>query len=157
MINKTMPIRKAALKDVKLIARINTLSEDPTDKAMGIKEPWVVKHFTEGIKSNDFRVFIYGDAGVMTLKPDFPGYKNYEIYWLTVAKQHKGKGIGTKLMRFAEQYAKKMKQRGLYLYAYIKNKKAIKFYNKLGYKKINTFKNYYSNGDTAVLLGKVLK
>ena len=156
MINTTMKIRKANLKDIKMIAHINTLSEDPTDKAMKIDESWVRKHFTEGIKKY-FIAFICGDAAVLTLKPDFPGYKNYEIYWLTIAKKYQGHGIGTKLMRFAEQYAKKQKQRGLYLYAYIKNKKAIKFYNKLGYKKINIFKNYYSNGDTAVLLGKMLK
>ena len=152
-----MKIRKATVKDAALIARINTLAEDPIDKIIGVNESWVRNHFKKIIKNKEADVFIFENKGVIALKKEFPGYNNCELYWLTVDKNYRRKGIAKKLVKFVESYAKKLKFRGIYLYTHPIHKTAIKFYGKLGFKKINVFPNYYSNGDKSILFGKMLK
>ena len=62
------------------------------------------------------------------------------------------------LLGFIEQYAKKKKFRAIYLYTHpIRKNNAIRLYKKEGYKKINEFAGYYSNGNKALLFGKKLK
>jgi len=98
-------------------------------------------------------------VGYVTLKPFFPGYKHCEVYWLAVKKKCQGQGIGSKLMRFIEKYAKKNGFRKVCLYTGQNMKLTRKFYEKLGYKLINEFKGYYgypSGNTTAVLYAKSL-
>ena len=152
-----MKIRKATVKDAALIAKINTLAEDPIDKRMSIKEAWVKSHFRDAIKDKKLDVFICDNKGVIALRREFSGYNNCELYWLTIDKNYGGQGIGTKLVKFIEKYAKKLKFKALYLYTHQIHKPAIKFYGKLGFRKINEFPNYYSNGDKSILMGKLLK
>ena len=97
--------------------------------------------------------------GYVTLKPFFPGYKHCEVYWLAVKKKCQGQGIGSKLMRFIEKYAKKKGFRKVCLYTGQNMKLTRKFYEKLGYKLINEFRGYYaypSGNTTAVLYAKSL-
>ena len=94
--------------------------------------------------------------GYAALKPYFPGHKHCEACWIAVKKQHQRKKIGTKLMKFVEQYAKKNKFRKVFLYTNKSMKAVRKFYEKAGYKFINEFPGYYSysKNNTAVLYGK---
>ena len=97
--------------------------------------------------------------GYVTLKPFFPGYKNCEVYWLAVKKKCQGQGIGSKLMKFIETYAKKNGFRKVCLYTGQNMTFIRKFYEKLGYKFINEIKGYYgypSGNTTAVLYVKSL-
>lgn len=152
-----MKIRKATVKDAALIAKINTLSEDPVNDILGIKEEHIKKYFRESMKNKKVEVFLYEDRGVIALKKEFPGYNNCELYWLTVDKNYGRQGIATKLVKFIQAYARKSKFRGIYLYTHPIHKPAIAFYKKLGFRKINEFPNYYSNGDKSILMGKVIK
>ena len=71
-----------------------------------------------------------------------------------------GQGIGSKLMNFIENYAKKKGFRKLYLYTGEDMILTQKFYTKNGYEIINKFKEYYGykkGNTTAVLLCKKLK
>ena len=98
-------------------------------------------------------------VGYVTLKPFFPGYKHCEVYWLAVKKKFQGQGLGTKLMKFIEKYAKKNGFRKVYLYTGKNMKLTRKFYKKIGYKLINEFPEYYgypSGNTTAVLYAKSL-
>jgi len=97
--------------------------------------------------------------GYVTLKPFFPGHKHCEIYWLAVSKKYQGQGIGTKLMRFIEGYAKRKGFGKACLYTNKDCRDARGFYEKLGYKLINEFPGYYGypKHATAVLYGKKLK
>lgn len=106
-----------------------------------------------GYKLNDELV------GYVTLKPFFPGHKHCELYWLAVKKKYQGQGIGTKLVKFIEKYAKKKKFRQIFIYTGQPMKKTRKFYEKNGYEFINEFKGYYGypkGNTTAVLYGKTL-
>jgi len=93
-------------------------------------------------------------VGYVTLKPFFPGYKHCEIYWLAVKKKCQEQGIGTKLMRFIEKYAKKNGFRKVCLYTGQNMKLTKKFYEKIGYKLVNKFPRYYgySSGNTTSVL-----
>jgi len=95
--------------------------------------------------------------GYATLKLDFPGYNHCEIYWLAVKRKHHGQGIGTKLVEFIEKYSKRKGFRKVCLYTGKNMKKTRNFYEKLGYKYVNEFPDYYGfekGNKTAVLYTK---
>ncbi len=152
-----MKIRKAIVKDAALIAKINKGSGDPVDKILGITESWVKNSFKKLLNDKRYEAFLYEDKGVAVLKKEFSGFGNCELYWLTVDKKYQGEGIGKKLVHFIEAHARKLKFRGIYLYTHPIHKPTTKFYKKLGFKKINEFPNYYSNGDKSILFGKMLR
>jgi len=62
-----------------------------------------------------------------------------EIHEIVVLEKCKGKGIGKKLIENAEKYLKKKGYRKTGLWVGEKNHVAIKFYEKLGYKKGEKF------------------
>ena len=153
-----MKIKKAALKDIKLLVKMHRESQDPLDKILGTTNGDIKKEFYDLMKNKKAEYFLCEDKGLICFKPDFPGYRNCEVYWLVVSKKYQRKGIGTILLKFIEKYAKKKKFRAIYLYTHpIRENNAIKLYKKEGYKKINEFPNYYSNGDKSLLFGKRLK
>lgn len=81
-------------------------------------------------------------VGYVTLKPFFPGHKHCELYWLAVKKKYQEQGIGTKLVKFIENYAKKKKFRKIFIYTGKPMKKTRKFYEKIGYEFVNEFPGY---------------
>jgi ribosomal protein S18 acetylase RimI-like enzyme len=92
-----------------------------------------------------------------TLKPFFPGYKHCEVYWLNVKQKYQGQGIGTKLIKYVENIAKKKGFRKVFVYTGKTMKKTRKFYEKNNYKLINEFPEYYgfpTGNRTAVLYAK---
>lgn len=98
--------------------------------------------------------------GYVTLNPFFPGHKHCELYLLAVRKKYHGKGIGTALVAYIEDYARKQGFRKLCLYTNKTMNKTRAFYEKLGYVLINEFPGYYGYADasknTAALYAKVL-
>ena len=94
--------------------------------------------------------------GYVTLKPFFPGRSHCEMYWLAVKKHYHGQGIGTKLVKFIENYAKKNGFRKLCVYTNKKMIRTRKYYEKIGYKFINEFPEFYGyrRNNTAVLYYK---
>lgn len=152
-----MKIRKATLKDAALIAKINTEAQSPVDKKLKVTEFYFRKETFSLIKNKLAEFFLLDKSAFVCFNSYFPGYKLCELYYITVSKKYQKKGIGTKLLKFIETYAKKKKFRGIYLYTHPINKDAIIFYKERGYKKINEFPKYYSNGDKSLLFGKKLK
>ena len=77
---------------------------------------------------------------------------------LAVKKKCQEQGLGTKLIKFIEKYAKRNGFRKIYLYTGKNMKRTRKFYEKLGYKLVNEFPGYYgySKNNTAVLYVKKL-
>ena len=108
--------------------------------------------------------FGYKEDGILkgyaTVKPFFPGYKHCEMYWLSVRKAFHGKGIGTALVNFIEEYARKQGFRKVCLYTNKTMNETRRFYERHGYALINEFPEYYGYNDTskntAVLYAKIL-
>ena len=152
-----MKIRKAALKDLNLIVKINRDSQDPLDKIIGITDQDMKNMCSNLLKYKKAEFYVYKNIALACFKQDFVGYKNCELFLLLVSKKYQNKGIGTKLLKFIENHAKKRKFRAIYIYTHPIHTVAIRLYRKNGYKKINEFPNYYSNGDKSLLFGKKLK
>jgi [ribosomal protein S18]-alanine N-acetyltransferase len=78
------------------------------------------------------------------------------IYSIVVDKEFQGKGIGNKLLCFAERQARKDKKIAMTLEVDVDNLVAKSIYLKRGYKPIRTIKKYYENGNDALKLIKCL-
>jgi ribosomal protein S18 acetylase RimI-like enzyme len=150
-------IRKATIKDITLPGEIDRVNGDAVNKKIGLTKTEVTKHFRTLLKNKKYELYVFKDKGFIALKKSFSGFNNCEIEWLNVDKKFWRQGIAKKLVKFVEQRAKKLKFRGIYAYSHEIRKGAHKFYKKIGYKKINEFPKYYSNGDTSYLFGKMLK
>ena len=155
-------IIKLNRKHIEQLAKIDFESEHELDKKRRIKKSICKKELIKRFNQNQEIFFGYKENGILkgyiTLKPFFPGYKHCEVYWLAVSKKYQGEGIGTKLMKFMENHAKKIGFRKICLYTNKIMKRTRKFYEKLGYKLINEFTGYYGypKNNTAVLYAKNL-
>ena len=74
---------------------------------------------------------------------------------IAVLEKERGKGIATELINYADNFLKKNNINRFYLEVNEHNLIAIKVYEKLGFKRISTRKNYYGN-DSAVIFEKSL-
>lgn len=147
-------------KDINDLADIDYDSGHQCDRKNKTSKLYMKKELLE--RFDECRELFFGYKenktliGYVTIKPFFPGHKHCEVYWLAVRKAYQGKGIGTKLMEFIESYAKKKGFRAVYVYTNKTMSKTREFYEKLGYKLVNEFPNYYGykRNNTAVLYGK---
>lgn len=92
------------------------------------------KGVIENIKSFDVFCLVKGERIIGTV-----GLKGNKIKGLYVRKSCARKGIGTRLMNFIENYAKKKNLKKLILYS---EEKARDFYEKLGYKALRKETSY---------------
>lgn len=77
-----------------------------------------------------------------------------EIISLAVDPDWREKGIGTKLINFLINHFKERGFKKIILHVRTENKKAIVFYQSLGFKILNIIENYYSNGKDSYLMKK---
>ena len=75
-----------------------------------------------------------------------------EILNFCVNKNHQGKGIGKKLLAYVLSYLNTIGAKSSILEVRQSNIKAIGLYKKIGYKEISKRKNYYNNGEDALVL-----
>jgi ribosomal protein S18 acetylase RimI-like enzyme len=83
---------------------------------------------------------------------------SFDLYWIVVAKENQGNGLGLELMRLAEVAAKKMGGRNMYVETsgkelYVSTRK---FYEKAGYAKAATLPDFYDLGDDKIIYQKAL-
>jgi ribosomal protein S18 acetylase RimI-like enzyme len=80
------------------------------------------------------------------------------LWWIAVKPKTQGKGIGARLMQFAEHDAKALGARIMYLYtsSLPHSELTRKFYLKLGYEKEGQLRDFYATGDDQVVFRKVL-
>ena len=73
------------------------------------------------------KIVVYG-----FLLPDdnFPGTPSLGI---VTSEEERRKGLGTKMLKALEKVARKKGYKNIFLTAYIENKGAVRFYNKMGY------------------------
>ncbi len=80
-----------------------------------------------------------------------------KLHFLSVKKDFQHKGIGTSLIKKAEEETKKLGKKRIFLYTHQKNFDAIKLYSKLNYYVNGIFINKYGIGENAVLMAKDLE
>ena len=82
--------------------------------------------------------------------------EDYNILNIATKKSFENKGIATKLLTFLEEYAQNEGVFQLWLEVRQHNENAITFYKNMGFKLDYVRKNYYANGDNALVMSKSL-
>lgn len=82
----------------------------------------------------------------------------YDLYWIAVNPKVQSKGIGSGLIKFAEDHIREKKGRLILIETSDKAsyEKERKFYEKNLYKELVNIKDFYSTGDGLVIYGKYL-
>lgn len=78
------------------------------------------------------------------------------VFWLAVRPGYQGRGIGTGLMLEAMAILKKMGALGAILEVRVSNKKAQSLYSRLGFQMIGIQPGYYSDGEAAIIMKRLL-
>lgn len=150
-----MKFRKATSKDAKEIAKVLVGSYTIKDLKEGISVfKREVKKFHNYIVAEENGKII----GIVTwVVHGLPKHQLCELDRIAVLPEYRGKGVAKKLfdalVNDAKSYYKKnnSKLRKLYILTHAGNKKAHKFYEKLGLKHETTLKeHYYKNKDEFV-------
>ena len=79
------------------------------------------------------------------------------IVTIDVLQGTRRRGLGTRLMNVAEEWARKARLQLIYLETAEDNVAAHSFYEALGYRKVEKVEKYYSNGQAAWVMVKHLK
>jgi GNAT superfamily N-acetyltransferase len=95
--------------------------------------------------------FVYHAAEAMT-------EGTWILWWIVVKPHTQGKGVGGRLMQFAEHDAKKLGARLVYLYTsgLPHSELTRKFYLKHGYEQEGRLRDFYAAGDDQIVFRKVL-
>ena len=119
----------------------------------------VTKMFFDG-KSTPFDVKKYvaidnGEVlGILALKKEICASV---IYFLAAKKGHRGKEIGSKLLEYAQEFAKRSKCYFLRVDVYYEYEKNKNFYIKNGFKESGEVENYYELGDRQIFFFKKIQ
>lgn len=83
----------------------------------------------------------------------------WDLYWLAVARQKQGSGIGSALLEFAEQQIRKVQGRLVVIETSAKPeyKKTRHFYIGHGYELVCRIPDFYAPGDDKIILQKRLE
>ena len=123
-------------------------------------EPWSKSAFLyELILPSDIALFY-----VAEVNEDIKGYlllhlfeEGVHIINIAVKKSERGKGIGTMMLKKAEEVAREKNIPLLVLEVRENNIPAINLYKKFGFYTLRVLKNYYNNGENALLMVKEIK
>lgn len=80
--------------------------------------------------------------------------EDFNILNIATKKGFENRGIATKLLCFLEEYAQNQGIFHLWLEVRENNQNAITFYKNMGFKLDYVRKNYYANGDNALVMSK---
>ena len=130
-------IRKAMPEDVKRISTLRrqtlekiNLHDYPKPALEILKKNYSPKSILERLKTKEMFVLVEKDKILGTIEFSL---KTGRVQGLYIDYKHLGKGYGSKLMRFIENYTRAKKIRRIILYS---TKTAYPFYKKSGYKLI---------------------
>jgi len=144
-----MKIRKAAPKDANGIAKVLVKGYNIKDLKEGtdVFKDETKKHYNY-IVADDDKI-----AGIVTwIVHGLSKHQLCELDRIAVLPEYRGKGVAKKLFHALIEDAKahykknKSKLRKLYLLTHADNKRAHKFYKKLGFKHETTLKEHYYKG-----------
>lgn len=84
--------------------------------------------------------------------------KNYDLYWIVVDNNYRGKGLGHLLMEKTEADIRSMGGRGIYVETSnkVQYQPTLDFYSSCGYKQIAVFEDFYDIKDHKVVFYKKL-
>ncbi|GAB4184909.1 MAG: ribosomal protein S18-alanine N-acetyltransferase [Calditrichia bacterium] len=147
--------------DLELL-RLSDMTEEDVEEVLAIErasfsDPWNKDHFLHEIKKNDFSVPV-----VLKYKNVIIGYavcwrlfEEFHLANIAIHPKYRGQGIG----EFLLDKILKMVQDELYvvLEVRVRNLTAINLYQKKGFSVLFERKNYYPDGEDALIMVKQMK
>ena len=83
-------------------------------------------------------------------------FENSDLFYITVSEVFKGRGLGSALMTYYLEACHQQNVENLSLEVRVSNHAALSLYKKYGYQQVTIRKNYYADGEDAVLMVKGL-
>lgn len=119
------------------------------------KDPWSYLELKEQCETNGFFLL------VSFSEKEVEGYVSFlisgdgaDIYSLAVGIPYEGKGIGSRLLEEALRFGKKRGVKTFFLEVRPSNERALRLYTGHGFCEYRRRKQYYSDGEDALLLKK---
>ena len=121
------------------------------------KEAWTMAQLKEEFAGKD-RMYVVGEFGGELIA--YAGVVNLagtaDVLTLTVADEHRRKGIGRELLRRLIDWSRTQKCEVIMLEVRVGNEEAIPLYESFGFIEISRRKDYYGPGKTAIVMRKEL-
>lgn len=92
-------------------------------------------YYIKGIEYNGEKIGVLGLKNITQNKGEYFGYIGEREYW--------GLGIGKAMLKYIEEYSRKIKLKKIYLKVLKNNQRAFFLYKKLGYKTIEVQESIY--------------
>lgn len=141
-----MEIRNANIIDIEKIFEISKCYFD-----------WSLEQLANSLKENN--IFI-----VATIQNNVVGFlvaeylvDSYNLLLIAIKEEFKNRNIATKLMQKLEEIAKNENIEKIWLEVRENNIPAINLYKKNDFSSIFMRRNYYKNGDNAIIFEKIVK
>ncbi len=119
----------------------------------------MIEHYAKFCSNDELLTYVYEIGGKVVGFISFGlgmGNKTYEVYWICVSPEYQGQGIGSKLLKFAENYVSRAGCRMLFIETSSKKEywRARDFYERMGYCSQAIVKDYFDDGDNKVIYSK---
>ncbi len=139
-------IRKIEENDLEVVFRI--------EKELFLEDAWNKNMFLDEMNQNPFsNIYIYETNGEIVGYFDLLiSYENAEIANIGVSTKYQNRGIACEMMEFILQLVQLNNCENFTLEVRKSNESAIHVYEKYGFKKVSTRKNYYADGEDAYLM-----
>ena len=154
-----MTIRKLRYEDREQIRQFIIETEVFTYAEISVAME-LIDTFLNNPKQTDYDCHsaVEGDEvlGYICLGPTPVTNGTFDLYWIVVKPSEHGSGVGTNLMKYAEDVVKQNQGRLLIAEtsSQPKYEKTREFYLRVGYTELARIKDYYKVGDDLVIYGK---
>jgi ribosomal protein S18 acetylase RimI-like enzyme len=153
------PLQREDKEPIEILLRAtDVFSEEEIDVAIEL-----IQICLDDAHQKDYEIFSYVDAeeqvaGYVCIGPTPSTLGTFDLYWIAVAPGLHGKGVGSELLRFAEDHVKAIGGRLLIAETSSTPKyaKTRAFYERKGFEQRGCIKDYYKPGDDLVIYGKYL-
>jgi len=143
-------IRKVQKKDYAKVTKISIESFPEEDAEEIIKSLFDIEHFYVAELVGEKDVVGFVAFGIYSIKTT-------HIMILAVDLDHRRKGIGSKLLERTIEISEMLPINLIRLEVRLTNNSAIKFYEKYGFRIINTIEQYYDDLSNAYLMARKIK
>jgi GNAT superfamily N-acetyltransferase len=141
-----------------LLSHIDNFKQSERDVAMELIDIAVMRPGQE-----DYNIFVYEEDGKI-LGYHCTGKRAltdgvYDLYWIVVAPESQGKGIGSLLLKHAEEFVTNNKGRWLLAETSSKDNYSAtrNFYLRKNYSVVAQINDFYSQNDNLIIFGKYFK
>ncbi len=141
----------------RLIIETNVFSDEEVNVAMEL-----IDIFLNNPVQKDYNIYSAIDngevLGYICIGPTPITDGTYDLYWIVVKASVHGKGVGRKLIEFAENSVRKNNGRLLVAETSSQEKyrNTREFYLRVGYSELAKINDYYKVGDDLIIYGKYL-